>query len=423
MSWKFWMIRASAAILLMLAGAGLQGCSSPRASALTRAASQVPPPPNLLAVRRGDFVARTLLSGELAAETATLLYAPAVEIWPLTLQFLVEDGTEVAAGDVVAEFDNSQLLSNLEEMRLSALEAGNRLISERARVSAELSEAEFELERLRATLEKARIKANVPEGVLSEKEWEELQLAVRRAELGYREGEHRMETARKSGRADVEIQQIARQKAREEVRQAEEAIEQLSLTAPRGGIILVAEDWRQGRPLRAGDTIFPGQETARLPDLETLLVEAKLFDVDDGRIRVGQRVTARLDAFPQLELRGQVIEVSDTADQAGPFSLRRAFGVRIHLDEIDTERLRPGMSVQVVIEDDPLKDVLLVPRAALDWSLGGARARRADGTWADAGALVLGPCNARHCVVESGLEADTALARVADEAMGSTPGR
>ena len=49
--------------------------------------------------------------------------------------------------------------------------------------------------------------------------------------------------------------------------------------------------------------------TARLPDMDTLFVRARLFDVDDGRLKAGQHVRARLDAFPDKVYGGRVREV------------------------------------------------------------------------------------------------------------------
>ena len=96
------------------------------------------------------------------------------------------------------------------------------------------------------------------------------------------------------------------------------------------------------------------------------------------------------------------------ADQRGRYSLRRFFDVTAVLDEVDVERMRPGMSVKLLVEEPPIADVLLVPRAALVWDGGEPRALEADGT---AVRLELGPCNAHHCVVEGGLAEGTELRR------------
>ena len=103
-----------------------------------------------LEVRRGEFAGHFLLTGELVAEDAELLVVPNANIWPVTVRWIEEDGTEVEAGDVLVEFDNSQLASNLEELERSALEAANQRASLRATVKGEEIEAELRYERSKA---------------------------------------------------------------------------------------------------------------------------------------------------------------------------------------------------------------------------------------------------------------------------------
>ena len=40
----------------------------------------------------------------------------------------------------------------------------------------------------------------------------------------------------------------------------------------------------EGRKLQEGDTVWVGMTVASLPDLDSMIVEASLSDVDDGRI-------------------------------------------------------------------------------------------------------------------------------------------
>jgi hypothetical protein len=61
-----------------------------------------------------------------------------------------------------------------------------------------------------------------------------------------------------------------------------------------------------------------------------------------------------------------------------------------------------------VVEGEPIEDVLLVPREALDLSGDTALAALADGPWVEVG---LGSCDARHCVVLDGLEEGSRLRR------------
>ena len=102
-------------------------------------------------------------------------------------------------------------------------------------------------------------------------------------------------------------------------------------------------------------------------------------------------------------------KVDSFADQADSQSTRRAFKVRIDLTEIDTERMRPGMSVKVEVvadNDSTETDRLLIPRAALLPTGSEISAVLKDGTLV---AVELGPCNPDVCVLLNGPSEGTSL--------------
>ena len=172
----------------------------------------------------------------------------------------------------------------------------------------------------------------------------------------------------------------------------------------------MSENDDEGRPYQGGDTTWPGQTIARLPDLSSMIVEARLFDVDDGRIRTGMPVSAVVDAFPETPLTGEVVEVDAIANETSRQSLRRVFRTKVRLEGLDVERMRPGMSVKVVAEA-AARDVLLVPRRALGWQ-GGEAGRSVVAALADGElrSVSIGECDRRVCVLEDGLEEGQRLA-------------
>ena len=399
------------AALLLLAAMALIACSGSEGAEIDGVSRFV--------VTRADLTTRMLLTGELVAEEAEPLVVPNANIWPVQIRWLAEDGIEVEAGEKLVEFDNSQLTSNLEQMRTQELEAANRLDSLRAQAASEEASSGFELEQKRAALDKARLLAEIPEGLLDERTYRKRQLDRQKAELELTEARSKLEATRQAKAAEIEIQHIALDKARGDVASAEARIELLALVASRAGILLLENNWREDRPYQAGDSIFPGGVVGRLPDLSTMIVEANLFDVDDGRIAAGMPVVATLDAFPELVFGGRIRDVSTIADQPRSRSRRRFFRVRIDLDRLDLERMLPGMSVKVLIEHTQV-NALLIPRHSLDVSRSAPRALLADGTWVP---VSLGACDLSRCVVASGLEDGTELGRVTTQpAVAEVPG-
>ncbi len=374
---------------LLAVAAGAAGCRGARAA-----------PAADLAVRRGDFQERVLLTGELESERATELKVPPNRVFRLEIRALVKDGSPVVAGQVLAVFDNSQFTNDLEDKRLENAEKENELARARAAAESDDAQRAFAVEEKRAALEKARIQAAVPQGLMAEREYQDRQLARRRAEVELAHAEADREAHRQASAADLEVKKIELARGEREVADALTAISGLVLRAPTAGIALVAEDPWEGRKVRVGDGLFSGQKVVLIPDLSTLRVAAELSDVDDGRVRPGMPARLTLDAYPGRSYAGRVAAVSPVARESARSSLLRSFHVEIDLRDRDLAHMRPGMSVKVEVLGPERQGALLAPRAALDLAAQPPRALLAGG---GAAPVRLGECDPLTCVVESGL--------------------
>ncbi|MFL6260023.1 MAG: HlyD family secretion protein [Thermoanaerobaculia bacterium] len=392
--------RTTTAVCLLLAClAPLAGCSGGGARAESGREAG-------LTVHRGSFRQRLILSGELAAARGEAMNVPRTNAFQLTIRWMAPDGVPVKAGDPVVAFDNSQFSTDLEEKRLSASQAGSDLATAQAEVKTTASERRFNVQKARSDLEKARIAASIPKDLISLREYQERQLALKHAETDLAKAEEVLRTESKVSDTDVQVKRISLDKSRREIHTAEEAIDALSLKAPRDGMVLVGTHPFEGRKFQVGDSVWPGMPVATLPELSSMMVQASLSDVDDGRIKPGMQVLCTLDAYPTTTYRGRVADISPVARESRRSPLLHYFPVRIDLEKVDIQRMRPGMSVRVEVLGAEAKDTLLVPRVALDFAAGGPRALLAAGGSAP---VRLGPCSADQCVVESGISEGTRL--------------
>ncbi len=331
---------ALAAVLLLTAASVFFGCRKvPAVRAVPGARSPAGSAP----------VGRLLLTGELSAVRSADLFVPETPLWALQLRFLEEDGAAVKRGDRVAEFDATGLTSDLDQKRIAAVEAETELV----RFDADREGATFGREQAvlarRTDLGKARIDAEIPVELHSRREHEEFQLALRRAETELAKAEEDLKSYRTAAAADRATKLIALERARSERDKLETAVAALTLHAPKDGVFVVGENPRERKKFLTGDTLWPGMILGRLPDLEALRVEALLFDVDDGRIRVGEPATVVPDTFPQRRLTSRVVSIAPVAQPVGRGSPRMAFRVFVEVTGGDLSGLRPGMSVRVEV--------------------------------------------------------------------------
>src|SRR5712691_10346523 len=333
---------------------------------------------------------------ELQAVHSPELTVPRVEGFRVQVKWLVEDGSEVGAGEPVAELDNTQVAQSLEDKRLRVTEAQIALEGREASLAADASQKRFDLDKARTDAEKARIEAVIPVELRSRKEWNEKQQALRKAESDLQKARLGLAAFEQSSRADVAVLRIARDKSARDLREAEDSLRQLSLTAPKAGIAILGRAPNEDRPLQVGDTLWPGLRVVSLPALETMEVVAFLPDVDDGRVAPGQAARVVLDTDLAHAFRGRIEEVSAVAQDP---RYAGGFKVRVSLEETNPAIMRPGLSARVEVVRARLDRALLVPRGAVLRVEGRTRVRRA-GT-DDLADVRLGRCLPLDCVVEA----------------------
>jgi len=355
---------------------------------------------------RGDLERRLVLTGELLALDAIEIRVPRTPSWNVRISWMIEDGAEVEAGRRILEFDNSLFVSSLENDRNGVEKLGRSLELERARARVTIIDAELRLRRARIALEESRLEAEVPEELIGAKKLEDARIALRRAEVELDKATRALDLAHRTGEIEIRQREIELARARHKVETEEKAVAELVVTAPTDGVVTVAEHPWEGRKFQVGDNPWVGLTVLRMPRLDRIAVKARLFDVDDGMVVPGARVLCRLDMYPEQVFPGIVKDVTPIANETGPASLRRVFEVMIGLENPDTSRMRPGMSVRIDVPLPPVKNVILAPREALEISDGEVRVHTTDG---DRRIIRLGPCSARWCVVEEGLDANTRL--------------
>jgi multidrug efflux pump subunit AcrA (membrane-fusion protein) len=161
------------------------------------------------------------------------------------------------------------------------------------------------------------------------------------------------------------IARLKRDKASREVDRTEASLRALTLSAPSDGLVLIGLDRQSERKWQEGDSAWPGQVLAEIPDLSALEVEAWLSDVDYGQVRAGMAARCRPDSDPARVFEGRVEQVGEVASGREAFTGRRFFPVRVALVGGDPEAMRPGMSVQVEVVRGRWEGAILVPRASL----------------------------------------------------------
>jgi len=369
------------------------------------------PSQELLEVSRGDLETRALLTGELRAVESLEIAVPQTTQFRVQVTWIAPDGSLVEPGDPLIEFDSSQFLATVEDKRTAVTRAERELDQTVSEIQVANIRSEAAVERTRIQLAEAELDAAVPRELVSDHDFQARDLARRRATAEHEKALEDLRVTRLAGAHDIHIKSIELERARRELDRAVQAIGELTVTAPRAGIFVVAELPWEGRKVEVGDTLWVGVEVGSMPRLDDMRVLATLSDVDDGRIAAGMPVVCFLDAHPEVGVAGTITSVATAARPLNGQSQRRVFDVTIALARSNPDIMLPGMSVRVEVGVGRIEDAVLAPRAALDLLADPQRARLEGGEWRD---IEVGPCSVHDCVIESGLEPGTRLERIGD---------
>ncbi len=65
-----------------------------------------------------------------------------------------------------------------------------------------------------------------------------------------------------------------------------------------------------------GESVFPGQVVISMPDTSNMVAEISVHETEVDKVRAGQKATVVMDAFPDMVLEGEVLEVAPLPDQS-----------------------------------------------------------------------------------------------------------
>jgi HlyD family secretion protein len=275
-------------------------------------------------VTRGDVVEAVSATGTLEAVTTVQV---GTQVSGTIAELHADYNSIVRKGQVVARLDPSLFATQIDQAR------------------ANLVRAEADVERLRVGVDDARTKL------------------ARARELSARSliPASELETADVNLRsAQAQLRSVEAQvtQARANLNQAQVNLQHTVIRAPIDGIVI-------SRNVDVGQTVAASMQAPTLfviaADLTKMKVNANIDEADVGRIRPGQRVAFRVDAFPTEEFGGAVSQI-----RLQPSVVQNVVTYATVIDvPNEALKLKPGMTANVSIQIARRADVLRVPTLAL----------------------------------------------------------
>lgn len=315
-------------------------------------------------VVREDLVVGVEVSGTLSAVRSVSIGPPSVpEVWDYKIAFMAPEGAQVQEGQPVLGFDASTLEQRLFEKVAERDSAEKELEKTRTNLDKTLRDLELQLAEAEARQRRASLKVDVPEDLVASKELAESRAELDLARLEIASLKERLRLQKQQARAEIETLRRRRDRAAARVAESRAAIERMTIKAPKAGTIIYVTD-HGGEKGKVGDSVWRGRQVLEIPDLRSMRAEGEVSEADAGRIRVGQPVSLRLDAHPDVVFTGKVAAIRGAVQQRRG-SGRKVVRVDVALDGTDPQRMRPGMRFAGTVEVERVAGALVVPLDAV----------------------------------------------------------
>jgi HlyD family secretion protein len=284
-------------------------------------------------VARKDLVQLVTADGTVQAKTKVELSA---NIMGQITKLNVEEGDPVKKGDLLLVIDQARYASAVASSR-AALESFQadlvrvREVAAQAKRDYDNSRAQFR-DGIIASADLDRAKSQYEQAMASDK------------------------------RAERQVEQ-----ARADLASAQDALDKTEIRAPMDGIV-TRRNIEQGEVVVTGTMNNPGTVLMTISDMSTIEAVLEVDQTDMPGLRIGQKASVRIDAFPDTPFPGKVSEIGSSPIQGtsalGGAATGTDYEVKVTLLK-HPEHIRPGLTVTADITTATRDKVLTVPIGAL----------------------------------------------------------
>lgn len=316
--------------------------------------------PSVARIQQGAFEATLTETGELEAVKSRVIVMPWIG-WRYgrpKLAYLIPEGTQVSAGDLVAQADTVGIIKVLREkesdLQIAQADSRNLEVSQanqKSNLEGQITSAKAAFKLAKIQLQKMKFESEKKQAV-SQLRFEKERLALRKLQdqLKMMEIKHQNE---------MKIQQLRIVQLENAIEGAYRALRKTRLFATGNGLVEHRINRRTREKVRAGDQLWPGSPIAGLPDMSQMKVKTAVNETDISKIRLGLPVIVRLDAFPNIQFHGKITEVARLCHEKEKESNIKVFDIIALLEE-SNPILKPGMTVSCEIVIANLADALFV---------------------------------------------------------------
>jgi RND family efflux transporter MFP subunit len=353
-------------------------------------------------VRKGRFVREVSATGAFKAVEATPIVVPTDSENPEKIAWMAIDGSRVKKEDPVVAFDPSEAQKNLADGQADRKTAVNKIEKTTAENQKTSRGLALDVDLAREQMTQAESFASKDPSIYSRNEivTSEIDRGLLKTKLDA--AEFKKGASTKLGDADIALGEIERSKADMRIRQAEKGLRALRVLAPHDGLIVFERNWR-GEMLSVGETVFPGQKIAEIPDLSSLEAKVFVLEADAGGLKPGLEARVTIEGRPGVEYKAKVGRVDAMAKTRNYRVPTKYFETILTLERTDAELMKPGQAVSARIVLEQIPDAVAIPLGAVFEKDGKRIVYKQDGRRFTPAEVTVGHQSLSRVVIEKGL--------------------
>ena len=328
--------------------------------ALLSIACEEQKPTMLYQVQEQSFAIEIPAKGELFAAKATVISSPVSRGGVQNIAWLAPEYSTVKKGDVIARFDGEAMEVESERNQNEAAIIAQDILEKSGSLNKDLYAINKDISVVGQ--EKAFADQFSIDDVRIRSKLEIIDSMQNTAYLGVKQDylHWKSDSFNESSMGDMSLLEMKQQQKQSKLAQLSESLEKLEIKAPHDGLLAYKANWRGEKP-RAGQSIWPGQKIAELPDINEM--KAKLFVIESEAVGLVVDKTVNLQLFAHVDkpFSGRISSVAPFPKSIKRGDPQKYFEMEVSLDEQNTQLFVPGRKLQAQIVVEQAQPKLIVP--------------------------------------------------------------
>jgi multidrug resistance efflux pump len=324
--------------------------------------------------------------------------------------YLIEDGTQVNAGDLVCQLENKEAQNVIDQLTIDVENA-----------KANLTKTQANLDMRYAQLD-AQVKTNAVQTAIANLDSLQLiyaspvqrrikELELQKAAINKNKLMKKLKALDIINKNQIKRMELQIKSKENRLTSILELIDQMTIKAPQSGMAMRAISWETGKTVQEGETVYSRMPLINLPDLTEMKVRIQASESNYKRMDINDRVEYLFDAMPGNTATGKISVKAPIGQSISKNSKVKVFDVEATVETYKTIP-KPGLSVVCNIVLQRVKDTIVVPQVAIfdEESRKVVYVKQKNGY--ERREIRIGPASPKKAVVVAGLSGEETLSMI-----------